>query len=64
MTFVLSPPNDLLVFELFIVVGEMDVDSPLCAVPTKGRSPKPLCLVSTMRLAGNDMLPSIVESLK
>jgi hypothetical protein len=31
MTFVLSPPNDLLVFELFIVVGEMDVDSPLCA---------------------------------
>ena len=42
MTFVLSPPNDLLVFELFIVVGEMDVDSPVCAVPTKGRSPKPL----------------------
>jgi hypothetical protein len=64
MTFVLSPPNDLLVFELFIVVGEMDVDSPLCAVPTKGRSPKPLSLVSTMRLAGNDMPPSIVESLK
>jgi hypothetical protein len=31
MTFVLSPPNDLLVFESFIVVGEMDVDSPVCA---------------------------------
>jgi hypothetical protein len=64
MTFVLSPPNDLLVFELFIVVGEMEVDSPVCAVPTKGGSPKPVSLVSTMRLAGNDMLPSIVESLK
>jgi hypothetical protein len=64
MTFVLSPPNDLLVFELFIVVGEMEVDSPVCAVPTKGGSPKPVSLVSTMRLAGNDKLPSIVESLK
>ncbi len=64
MTFVLSPPNDLLVFELFIVMGEMDVDSPVCAVPTKGSSPKPVSLVSTLRLAGNDKLPSIVESLK
>jgi hypothetical protein len=45
MTFVLSPPNDLLVFELFIVVGEMDVDSPVCAVPTtEGGSPKPVSL--------------------
>jgi hypothetical protein len=45
MTFVLSPPNDLLVFELFIVVGEMDVDSLVCAVPTtKGGSPKPVSL--------------------
>jgi hypothetical protein len=64
MTFVLSPPNDLLVSELFIVVGEMDVDSPVCAVPTKGGSPKPLSLVSTTRLPGNDTLPSLVESLK
>jgi hypothetical protein len=64
MTFVLSPPNDLLVFELFIVVGEMEVDSPVCAVPTKRGSPKPVSLVGTMRLADNDKLPSIVESLK
>jgi hypothetical protein len=64
MTFVLSPANDLFVFELFIVVGEMDVHSPVRAVPTKGGSPKPLSLVSTLRLAGNDKLPSIVESLK
>jgi hypothetical protein len=64
MTFVLSPSNDLSVFELFIVVGEMDVDSPVMPGMIKGRPPKPLSLVSTMRSAGNDKLLSIVESLK